>query len=486
MKKQWSLRKRITVGFSVVITLFLLLSGIILSQLNNIADDSLEVSGQALPGVYQASQIDSINKANYMLTQRHLFASDPSAKLVIEKQMKANSERLSAFYASYEALIDGEKEKALYDEMLKWRKPYTEIRKSVLALSTQGKTDEAAHALLKDLEPVYEKYAAAIKAIVDYNNEAGNSASHSIQATVGDARKAIIIGVIVVLCCLIVAAYVIVRNTSRVLRNVAKQVHEGAAQVSSAAEQVTKSSQTVAQGASEQAASIEEISASLEEISSMTKRNSENATRAKETAGQSSHAAEKGIEDMHRMTTAMDEIKASSDNIAKIVKTIDEIAFQTNILALNAAVEAARAGEAGMGFAVVAEEVRSLAQRCAQSARETATLIDDSVRKSHNGVQISGEIAKGLEQIASLVKKVDGFVHEIATASSEQNQGITQVNSAIAQMDSVTQTNAAGSEESASAAEELNAQAVALSNMIVELHVLAGTKLDEQTTLERR
>ena len=172
---------------------------------------------------------------------------------------------------------------------------------------------------------------------------------------------------------------------------------------------------------------------------------------------------------MAEMTTAMNAIKASSDDIAKIIKTIDEIAFQTNILALNAAVEAARAGEAGMGFAVVADEVRSLAQRCAQAAKETATKIEDAVQKSAHGAEISAKVAKSLEEIVTKARQVDEMAGEVASASREQTQGIEQVNTAVAQMDKVTQSNAATAEESASAAEELNAQADALKDAVAEL-----------------
>jgi methyl-accepting chemotaxis protein len=169
------------------------------------------------------------------------------------------------------------------------------------------------------------------------------------------------------------------------------------------------------------------------------------------------------------MAEAMDAIKASSDDIAKIIKTIDEIAFQTNILALNAAVEAARAGEAGAGFAVVADEVRNLAQRCAQAAKETAAKIEDSVQKSSNGVEISSKVAKSLEDIVGKARQVDELAGEVASASAEQSQGIEQVNTAVSQMDKVTQSNAANAEESASAAEELNAQAESLKEAVNNL-----------------
>ena len=161
--------------------------------------------------------------------------------------------------------------------------------------------------------------------------------------------------------------------------------------------------------------------------------------------------------------------KAAGDDIAKIIKTIDEIAFQTNILALNAAVEAARAGEAGMGFAVVADEVRNLAQRAAQSAKETAAKIENAVTKTALGVQISEKVAKSLQEIVEKARQVDTLAAEVASASKEQSQGIEQVNGAVAQMDKVTQTNAANAEESASASEELNAQAQTLKEAVTEL-----------------
>jgi len=241
-----------------------------------------------------------------------------------------------------------------------------------------------------------------------------------------------------------------------------------------AAEQVATSSQSLAEGSSEQAASVEETSASLEELASMTKRNAENALHATDLARQARTAADQGVEDMSTMNTAMQSIKASSDDIAKIIKTIDEIAFQTNILALNAAVEAARAGEAGMGFAVVADEVRNLAQRSAQAAKETAAKIEGAIHNTTQGVQVSAKVAEVLNEIMGKVRQVDSLVKEVADASREQTTGITQINSAVGQMDKVTQSNAANAEESAAAAEELNAQAAVMKQVVTELLQLVG------------
>ncbi|MHC4662721.1 MAG: methyl-accepting chemotaxis protein [Planctomycetota bacterium] len=244
------------------------------------------------------------------------------------------------------------------------------------------------------------------------------------------------------------------------------QVSQAVEQVTSASNQIASGSQALAEGSNEQASSLEEVSSSLEEMAAMTKQNADNANQAKTLAGTARGSAEQGNEAMNRMTDAIDKIKGSANQTAKIIKTIDEIAFQTNLLALNAAVEAARAGEAGKGFAVVAEEVRNLAMRSADAAKNTADLIEESVKNSEGGVRITEDVAKTLGEIVDSATKVNDLVAEIAAASSEQAQGIDQVNTAVAQMNKVTQQNAANSEESASAAEELNSQAEELAGMV--------------------
>jgi methyl-accepting chemotaxis protein len=246
------------------------------------------------------------------------------------------------------------------------------------------------------------------------------------------------------------------------------QVAEATEQVSSGSQQISSGAQSLAQGANDQASSLEEVSSSLEEMASMTKQNAENAGQAKTLAGEADSNANVGTEAMTRMSDSINKIKESSDKTAKIVKTIDEIAMQTNLLALNAAVEAARAGEAGRGFAVVAEEVRNLAQRSAEAAKNTADMISESVKNADNGVNIATEVSKSFGSIVQSVKKVNDLIAEIAAASQEQSQGIDQVNTAVAQMDKVTQQNAANSEESASAAEEMSSQAEELQSMIAQ------------------
>jgi methyl-accepting chemotaxis protein len=246
-------------------------------------------------------------------------------------------------------------------------------------------------------------------------------------------------------------------------------LYETGDQTVQASREIADTSELWAEGASEQAASIEETSASLEELSSMTKGNAENSHKANELAGLTRTAADKGVANMQAMDAAMAAIKISSDDIAKIIKTIDEIAFQTNILALNAAVEAARAGEAGMGFSVVADEVRNLAQRSAQAAKETAAKIEGSIIKAKQGVEISGKVAEALNEIVTNAREVDELAAHIAQASKEQTEGIAQINMAVGQMDKVTQSNASSAEESAAAAGQLNAQAEYMEDSVAEL-----------------
>jgi methyl-accepting chemotaxis protein len=270
-------------------------------------------------------------------------------------------------------------------------------------------------------------------------------------------------------------SFLIIRSILKPITRIINDLSAGSEQVTAASGQVSSASQSLAEGSAEQASSLEEISSSLEEMAAMTRQSADHADNARTLSGEARSSAENGNRSMQAMREAMEQIKEASVKTQKIVKSIDEIAFQTNLLALNAAVEAARAGEAGKGFAVVAEEVRNLAQRAGNAARDTADLIEESVQSAARGNEIAGKMAEDLAAIDHGTSKVTSLVAEIAAAAREQSQGIEQVNIAVGQMDKVTQSNASNAEETASAAEEMSSQADTLGDVVDDLVDLVGS-----------
>jgi hemerythrin-like metal-binding protein len=300
------------------------------------------------------------------------------------------------------------------------------------------------------------------------------TARTSATATRTSATTAMVLIVLTGLVLSILLSVVIIGSINRALYGMIGRLRGSVNQTVGAAAQVSAASKSLADGASEQAASLEQTNAALGELSDRTLRNADNAQKSNELAQQARAAADRGAEDVRAMDSAMTALKASSSDISKIIRTIDEIAFQTNILALNAAVEAARAGEAGMGFAVVAEEVRNLAQRSSQAARETAVKIEGAIRNSAQGTEISVKVAEALREIVVKTRQADELVAEVAHASREQTRGIQQISQAMAEVDRVTQGNAANSEESSSSAAELKSLATLMGETIDDLMVLVG------------
>ena len=336
------------------------------------------------------------------------------------------------------------------------------------ALVQATETEEA----MSRLDAVGEKTDLALdkveelagKEITTAKADGAASRRNAVIALTGTVLAAILLG--------IVMGVLLTRSITKPINRIIASLTDAADQVNDAGAQVSSASQQLAEGASEQASSLEETSSALEQMAAMTRTNAENSKQANELASQARTAAAEGDRTAAHLGEAMTAINSTSEKISKIIKVIEEIAFQTNLLALNAAVEAARAGEHGKGFAVVAEEVRNLAQRAAGAAKETTTMIEESVNKAREGNQVAGQVAKALSDIGENVGKVTSLVEGISRASQEQTQGVEQITTAVTQMDKVTQQNAAGAEESASAAEELSAQAAATKGLVDELVAL--------------
>lgn len=469
----WTIGKRITAITSIWVLVVVLISAATFWSIRRINHHAVHIREQAVPGLVLTAEMKGILAEGFIRTFLAGASADPQIRAKYNEEfaelLRQNQSRLD----QYLSLEKDPESQGLYEAFVAARKNYSEARQRYVALMETGHGEEAIQFMGGELLPAFLVYTRAGETLFGYHRGEAVDAGSSI---VKDGRAlllGILIGSSVALLLGLFSAYSVSRKLRRDLCVLTEQLGSAATEVSSASSQLNTASHSLAEGASESAASLEETSASLEEMAGMTRRNAENAARASELAGDSRKVADLGASEMKDMAQSMHVIKRSSDEIAVIIKTIDEIAFQTNLLALNAAVEAARAGEAGAGFAVVADEVRALAHRCATAARETSSKIEDAITKTGQGVELSGKVERRLQEILTKVRSVDELLDEVAHASREQNQGISQLNIAITQLDKVTQRNAATAEESSSAATELASQAASLDVLVGDLLLLS-------------
>jgi methyl-accepting chemotaxis protein len=386
--------------------------------------------------------------------------------------------------ADYQPLIEDEGTRQSFEKVRVGLDQLTQAHDDLVHFMDKQQFDQVQKTADEKVMPRAEAVTAQAHQLVDLDVSRMQAASDDAnsKATTGQWMA-----VLFTLICLSVGGVIImvVRRITSTLRTLAFTMSDGAGQVASAAGQVATVSQALAQASSEQAASLEETSASGVSLASMTKKNVQHTQRASESVLETDRQLKVANETLEKMVGSMQEINGSSKKISRIIRVIDEIAFQTNILALNAAVEAARAGEAGMGFAVVADEVRNLAQRCAQAAQDTAGLIEESIQTANEGSEKLNRVVAAIEGIAQQASSVKLLVESVNTGSQEQSRSIEQIAAAVFQMQKVTQNTAASAEQGAAASEEMTAHAESMRGAVAELYAMVGGS-DEGRTAFRR
>ena len=507
--RNMKIAKKIISAFIVVVLMCVGVSMVGVVEINNVSRVDREMYENMAPMEHLSTIATNFEKIATL--KRDIISA--TTKMEIEEYAQKITEIRALFgehVALLEASLTNPDEIATYEKFSESRLSYIPLLDQVVELAKENKDEEAEKLLFSaEMEAASFGEQSAIEEMLAMKVAKGLAASTSNTTAAAMATLMIIVGgcVVAVLACIIgvilsrgiakplkglvevankvadgdLDVRVDVRSRDEVgnlvatfkrmaenLNDVMGSVKSGSEQVSTGAKQVSDSSMALSQGATEQASAVEELTVSLEQISSQTGSNAKNATKASELAEKARVSTDTGSSQMQGMLTAMEEINSSSANIAKVIKVIEDIAFQTNILALNAAVEAARAGQHGKGFAVVAEEVRNLAARSSNAAKETTAMIADSTKNVENGSRHAASTASSLKEIAEEITEVSNLIAGIAVASNEQAAGINQVNQGIMQISQVVQSNSAISEQSAAASEELAGQAEELNKQLAK------------------
>ena len=466
-----SVSKRLLVSFGVMMALILVLSGaalLLMQDLSGALDRATTVTSrkQYLAGVVNsaANEITSLERAIVLAA----VLGDKAKSDEYGAQFGGPAARLSNSLSEMQRLADTPELTNMVQQLQQQATSVIQVHDELKQQVANQQLDLTLATFAKKALPRLEEISRQSSSLVEQQSRelaAASESAHSKKIRV----QVIIVGLMIIAIAVGMGVLWTVRQIGDALRQLAARMSDSADKVAGAATQVSAASQSLAQGASEQAASLEETSASTEEIASITRKNAKNSLTVADLMQESEKGTAEVNTTLDQMVASMKEIGASSKKIAQIIKVIDEIAFQTNILALNAAVEAARAGEAGLGFAVVADEVRNLAQRCAQAAKDTATLIEESITSSRDGDARLDRMAGSVRDLLRGSAQVKVIVDEVTQGSQEQARGMDQIARAVAEMERVTQKTAAGAEQSASAGVELTGHAEDLRDLVLDM-----------------
>jgi len=454
-------------GFSGAVIGAIALAGV--SRLNTATQ---QLGSKALPSTYLAGRLNTGAKAILMRINLHMQSNSPEKQAKYQSYLEQRADQWRQEITSFEKLAGGGREQELiasarsdFEQLLAaWRK--------IQPLSAAHQHAEAFTLYEVEGMPPGDRLDETLKTLVALDKELADANSRKAESTVAAVWTGVAAVLILALAGSAALVFFIVRGVNLKLRSAVRELSMSSKHVAAAASQIAVASQGLAQGASEQAASLEATSASAEQIHATAEQNASHSQSAVDLVSSTRTGFAEADRSLGQMVQAMDEINESSGKISKIIKAIDEIAFQTNILALNAAVEAARAGEAGMGFAVVADEVRNLAHRSAQAARDTTALIEESVSKSAGGREKVTQVTNAIQVVTGSAGKIQTLVEEVCLGSREQVRGIEQIAKAMSQMDQVTQRTAANAEEDAAAAQQLSTQSSTLDHIVQELTAL--------------
>jgi methyl-accepting chemotaxis protein len=467
----WTMPRRVGAGFALLVLAALSIGGASLSRLRAVAGNVETLATNTVPSVASLARINEANLMVILSARTAVLDTDAPERMqeaarTLQEAITRGDRELDAYQRG---LLSNAEDARLVAAARGARDELLAKVREARALAAEGRQDEARAAVLEGVEPVADRCQSLFNRAVDHVIDLTHQEVHSARSRLrsGLLVAGTVLGLTTLLGTLL--ALGITRSLSRSLLGISTILDRGATRTAEAAAQLTSTSRTVAAGCTEQGSAVAETGAALEEMTAMIRSTADNAAQAKDLAGRAREAAAAGAQIMTQMNAAMESIAATSGEVAKTVRQIDDIAFQTNILALNAAVEAARAGEAGLGFAVVADEVRSLAQRSAHAAQETAARIEAAITSSRAGADSCSRVGGSLAEIADRVAAADRLVAEIATAAQEQSQGIRQIGLAMNQLDQVTQENAARAGEGARAATAVSGEVAAVREQVERL-----------------